>query len=62
MPLQPGVLSWNSPITKPPANDYGIIISYGRSFVSLLTDSGESVIWQSSEIKTGGLTVDQARG
>ena len=45
-----------------PENDYGIFYSYGRSFVTLVDDEGENVLWQSEEEKDGGLTVNQARG
>ncbi|OQY33472.1 MAG: hypothetical protein B6241_07875 [Spirochaetaceae bacterium 4572_59] len=45
-----------------PPNDFGLIICYGRTFISLITDSGENILWQSREEKTGGLTVDQAKG
>jgi hypothetical protein len=44
-----------------PPNDYGIVISYGRSFIILVAEEGEKTVWQSPEVKTGGLTVDQAR-
>ena len=44
-----------------PPNDFGLIISYGRCFLTLITPDGENVIWQSPELKTGGLTETQAR-
>ncbi len=45
-----------------PENDYGIIIAYGRCFIAQISKEGEAVLWQSTEEKSGGLTVEQARG
>ncbi len=45
-----------------PPNDFGLVISYGRCFITVITAEGENVIWQSDEEKSGGLTEDQARG
>ncbi len=45
-----------------PPNDFGLVISYGRCYVGLITSRGEDIVWQSEEVKSGGLTEEQARG
>lgn len=45
-----------------PPNSFDLIISYGRCYITLITSRGEDIIWQSEELKSGGLTEEQARG
>ena len=45
-----------------PPNDFGLVISYGRCYIGIITPRGEDIIWQSEQVKSGGLTEEQARG
>jgi len=43
-----------------PPNEWDLIFSYARCFVSRITPQGETVLWESPELKDGGLTIEQA--
>lgn len=43
-----------------PPNEWDLIFSYARCFISLVTPQGETVLWESAELKDAGLTVEQA--
>ncbi|MDA3851778.1 MAG: LPP20 family lipoprotein [Spirochaetaceae bacterium] len=43
-----------------PPNDWDMIFSYVRCFISLVGPQGEQLLWESPEIKEAGLNEDQA--
>lgn len=43
-----------------PPNEWDLIFSYARCFISRVTPQGETVLWESPELKDAGLTIEQA--
>jgi len=43
-----------------PPNDWDMIFSYVRFYLSRVSENGETVLWESDEVKEAGLTIEQA--